>query len=229
MKPSAKKIAFVGFLSIFAILSASAAAYFSSGVLFQGKFMSLQIEPTIAPPTVTIDIPAKDSVKYSYTSEVQFFGHANDSSDNEIKADRLKWSSSIDGNLGSGKSLSTKLTGGRHTIVLSAIDDKGNISTAQKYVNITDLPPEVTINKPSPDSYFSTNEEVRFNGFANDPETHTIPDVALIWKSDLDGILGRGRSMTVQNLSEGVHRITLSATDPANNTGEAAIDIVIAK
>ncbi len=64
------------------------------------------------------------------------------------------------------------------------------------------------------------------SGQANDPEDGLLTGDALIWSSDRDGAFAQG-AQVVANLSEGPHRLTLTATDSAGNPGQAQISITV--
>ncbi len=54
---------------------------------------------------------------------------------------------------------------------------------------------------------------ILFNGNANDPEEGILTGTSLTWTSNIDGILGTGNSLSIDNLSDGTHLITLTACD----------------
>jgi len=57
-------------------------------------------------------------------------GYAYDLEDGSLGEAALQWSSSRDGNLGTGSTVLTSLSFGQHTITLTATDSNGNTSTA---------------------------------------------------------------------------------------------------
>ena len=79
-------------------------------------------------------------------------------------------------------------------------------------------PPKVTILQPR-DNDFKPAYNVLFSGSGTDNEDGLLPDSALVWISDIDGELGRGRTITVDSLTEGLHYITLEGTDSDNKKG----------
>ncbi len=87
--------------------------------------------------------------------------------------------------------------------------------------------PAVTITSPHDGDVFAVGEEITFSGTATDRTTGTLPDEVLIWTSDRDGEIGQGGTFTSSVLSEGVHIITLSATNDADQTGSATIQITV--
>jgi hypothetical protein len=84
-----------------------------------------------------------------------------------------------------------------------------------------------TISSPSTGSQAFAGDPVTFVGSATDPESGSLTGDALLWQSDLDGVLGNGSSITRSDLSTGTHQITLAATDPAGGNGTASISVSI--
>ena len=82
--------------------------------------------PTNTAPTVSISSPTDGSTVTSGSS-VTFTGTASDTEDGDLSAS-LAWTSSLDGNLGSGASFSTSgLSTGTHTVT-AAVTDSGGLS-----------------------------------------------------------------------------------------------------
>jgi len=88
--------------------------------------------------------------------------------------------------------------------------------------------PTVKINSPKEGDYYLTDEEVHFQGSAEDREDGKLPGDALVWKSNVDGELGRGGSLT-KRLSAGEHTITLTATDSDQQTGTDSVQIRVSE
>jgi hypothetical protein len=89
-------------------------------------------------PTVTISAPANGAT-VAYGATVTFIGYATDSQDGDITS-RLSWSSSLDGALGTGGSVSKLLSVGTHTVRASATDSKGLTTTSSETVTVTSAP-----------------------------------------------------------------------------------------
>ncbi|MCL7973601.1 MAG: hypothetical protein M8835_03495 [marine benthic group bacterium] len=87
--------------------------------------------------------------------------------------------------------------------------------------------PVATISSPSTGSQAFAGDPVTFVGSATDPESGSLTGDALLWQSDLDGVLGNGTSVTRSDLSTGTHQITLAAADPAGGNGTASISVSI--
>ena len=87
-------------------------------------------------PTVTITAPASGTSVAQGTS-VTFSGTATDTEDGTISGS-LTWSSSINGNIGSGASFSTStLSAGTHTITASVTDSAGAPGSASISLTVT--------------------------------------------------------------------------------------------
>lgn len=84
-------------------------------------------------PVVTISNPVNGAV-YQYGFSVTLSGTATDSQDGSLTSS-LVWTSSIDGNLGTGGSLSKTLSAGSHTIT-ARVTDSGGLS-GSKPVSMT--------------------------------------------------------------------------------------------
>ncbi len=83
--------------------------------------------PVNNPPAVTITAPS-DGSTYTEGDSVTFIGDANDIEDGDLSAS-IEWSSSIDGALGTGASITTSnLSVGTHTITAS-VTDAGSLSS----------------------------------------------------------------------------------------------------
>lgn len=65
------------------------------------------------------------------------------------------------------------------------------------------------------------------DGSATDVEDGVLDGESLVWESSLDGELGTGRELATNALSEGVHTITLTATDSQGASSEATLTVVV--
>jgi PKD repeat protein len=86
--------------------------------------------------------------------------------------------------------------------------------------------PTVSIDRPQDGARIATPSAVNLAGSGVDPEDGALSDDALVWTSDLDGLLGTGAALTVA-LSEGAHRLTLVGTDRGGASAEASVDVVV--
>jgi subtilisin family serine protease len=90
--------------------------------------------PINNPPTVAITSPA-NGASFNSGSAVLFTGAANDAEDGDRTAS-LVWTSSLDGQIGTGGSFSKVLRIGTHTITARATDSVGNSTTRSITVTI---------------------------------------------------------------------------------------------
>jgi len=64
-------------------------------------------------------------------------------------------------------------------------------------------------------------------GLGSDLEDGTLPDEALSWSSDLQGVLGSGPSLAVNTLQPGLHTITLTVHDSAGQAATATAQVFV--
>jgi uncharacterized repeat protein (TIGR03803 family) len=90
-------------------------------------------------------------------------------------------------------------------------------------ITVPDKGPEIAITSPGNDEQFSFFEPVTFEAFAIDMEEGGLEGASLVWRSDRDGMLGNGERLfqSAWQLSEGLHEITLTATDSAGHSSVA--------
>jgi hypothetical protein len=87
--------------------------------------------------------------------------------------------------------------------------------------------PSANIQSPSNNDAYTPGEEILFSGTGRDEEDGELTGDDLVWRSDLDGQIGIGESFSRDDLSEGTHRITLTATDGDGAPGQVSIEITI--
>ncbi|HWU86533.1 MAG TPA: M20/M25/M40 family metallo-hydrolase [Kofleriaceae bacterium] len=87
------------------------------------------------PPTVSISAPANGS-SFPQGTAVTLTGTASDAQDGSLSAS-IRWTSNLDGSLGSGASRSVTLSVGTHTIQAAVTDAGGLTATASISVTIT--------------------------------------------------------------------------------------------
>jgi len=193
------------------------------------------IKVTAAPvnkaPTAAISAPANGASVVQGTS-VTFTGTGTDPEDGTLTGASLVWTSSRDGQIGTGASVSTTaLTVGAHTITLTAKDSKGATGTATRTLTVTAAPvnqqPSASISAPTNGASVVQGTSVSFAGTGTDPETGALSGAALVWTSSRDGQLGTGGSFATTTLSVGTHTITLTARDPQGATGTATRTLTV--
>ncbi|MCC5842299.1 MAG: DNRLRE domain-containing protein [Opitutales bacterium] len=183
------------------------------------------------PPKAAITAPANGTRFYADTT-IHFNATATDSAAADL-APSGQWSSSIDGPLGTGSSLSTSsLSLGVHIITFAVEDADELTAFAQILVRVEEEPPPpnqppvATITTPSANTFAVLGAPVGFSGTVIDSEDGDLTADA-VWTSSLDGVLGFGGDLTVSTLSLGIHTITLAATDSAGASGSAAVQLEI--
>lgn len=177
-------------------------------------------------PEVSINNPSTQAV-YSEGVAVTFEGNADDPEDGPIPAESLAWSSSLDGELGSGDTISTdSLSVGIHVISLVATDQNGAKTAANITLQVNGKP-IVAIQSPPVNNLYNPGENISFNGSGSDPEEGTLSGADLIWVSDIDGQVGSGTSFVYSGLSTGTHEISLTASDNRGATSTALRTVII--
>jgi uncharacterized protein YjiK len=177
-------------------------------------------------PVVTITAPA-DGTSVDEGTSITFAGAASDAEDGDLTG-LLIWTSSLDGAIGSGGSFSTaSLSPGTHTVTAAASDGEGLAGSAQIMVTVTgNAAPVVAITAPANGSFFVTGQTVTFSGTASDAEDGDLT-AGLAWRSDLDGPLGTGGSVSTATLSEGTHTVTAETTDSMGLADSAQVGVTV--
>lgn len=180
------------------------------------------------PPIVEVLQPANGAT-FTVGGEVIFEGSATDHVDGALSDASLQWTSNLDGELGTGSSITiSNLSVSEHTITLIGTDSHGNTADASISIQVlTNEPPAVSITNPADGSTIGDRTQVTFSGSANDPEDGFLSGGALAWTSSRDGHLGTGTSVTRSGLSVGDHVVTLTATDSDGGSASATVRITI--
>jgi hypothetical protein len=184
-------------------------------------------------PTITITAPtAGQVISGSYTITWQ---------SNDADGDRLYHRLEYTPDGQNWRALATNITqtqfvenfdnlpGGQQFRIRILVTDGVNTTeaTSPPFV-VPPKPPEVFITSPKPGARYMFGMNVSLSGRAYDDQDGGLySEAALVWSSDRDGILGRGRSLNLETLSAGPHTITLSATNSIGLTGSASVTITI--
>jgi Flp pilus assembly protein TadG len=150
------------------------------------------------PPTITIDAPANNAALVS-TRPINFRGTATDPQQGLI-SDLIQWASSINGQLGTGASITTTLSAGFHTIT-ATVTDAGGLS-ARATIRVTVWQPVC----PSPGStvwsYQNNNFADKVSWFLTIPTgvTQTQPYVMDYLRIALDNTSASVSSITVEGI-----------------------------
>ena len=189
-------------------------------------FITITIQPPNQPPAATIFSPAAGSV-FQLGESIPFAGVGSDPEDGALSGSALVWASSIDGQLGTGASISrADLSAGVHTITLTVHDSQNASQSASVSVTVN-APPTVTIASPTNGSAFNFQSVINFIGSATDPDDGALSGPSLQWSSSRDGQLGFGTSISRSDLSTGTHTITLAATDSRGATTTRQVSITV--
>ena len=87
--------------------------------------------------------------------------------------------------------------------------------------------PVVTIITPSNSDHFEVGEIIIFTGIAIDLTEGEILEDSLVWTSNIDEEIETGLIFYLNNLSEGEHEITLTATNSQEVEETATITITV--
>lgn len=146
--------------------------------------------PLNAPPSVTITSPM-DGATFTIGQTITFTATATDPEDGVLTSS-ITWTSSRDGNIGTGGSLNlATLTIGTHDILASVIDINGQVGSDLVSITVEsstteNTPPVVTISSPNNGGHFFTNEVISFRATASDAEDGNLTS-SISW-SIYDGI-----------------------------------------
>ncbi|MDX1577382.1 MAG: alpha/beta hydrolase fold domain-containing protein [Gemmatimonadota bacterium] len=100
-------------------------------------------------PTATITSPA-DGATFVEGLSIPFAGSASDPEDGSLAGSSLQWSSNIDGEMGTGETVTAALSVGSHAITLTAVDSRGSAGTASIGVTVNQAAPPPSTQPPGP-------------------------------------------------------------------------------
>ncbi len=201
-----------------------------SGVVIETGFNEvgvIEMADITSSPIAVISEPP-DNGLYTIGEGITFTGSASDGEDGDLTGSALVWSSDINGQFGTGASVTfSDFSPGTHTISLTATDSDGKTGSATISITINSLP-SATIIRPFDGSQHSNNDNIYFEGAATDSEDGQITSQSsLTWTSDIDGAIGSGVSFVATGLTAGVHEITLTVTDSYGGTGTDSVSITV--
>lgn len=180
-------------------------------------------------PEVTILTPSSNQ-EFVENEEVIFTCTTSDEEDGIIADQFIIWKSDKDGAIGSGDSLVyTELSVNTHSIIVEVTDTDGNTTSDSVIIIIigSNNSPVITINNPDDNAEFETGESITFSCTASDVEDGVIGDDRIVWTSDIDGELGKGISVSLNNLTFGEHLIVATVTDSDGNIATDSKTIII--
>ncbi|MEX2542163.1 MAG: hypothetical protein WD314_10140 [Trueperaceae bacterium] len=86
--------------------------------------------------------------------------------------------------------------------------------------------PSVVVEQPDDGTDYATGETVSFLATATDLEDGNL-SASILWSSSIDGDLGQGTSIDVDELSAGEHVITAEVTDSSGRSGHDSVQILV--
>jgi len=125
--------------------------------------------------------------------------------------------------------LLSELPGSNRALFRVMASDGVNTGVGQSNATFTvpRKPPLAFLFSPADLDRFTTEQHVILAGDGYDIEDGSLPESVLTWSSDRQGVLGTGAALSVSNLAEGKHVITLRATDSNGQTGTATATIYV--
>ncbi len=87
--------------------------------------------------------------------------------------------------------------------------------------------PNAEILSPESGSTYIEGDSIRFAGIGIDHTKRILPADSLVWVSDKDGLIGRGTSFWVTDLSINPHDVTLTATDKHGRSDTSTVRIYV--
>lgn len=194
---------------------------------FTVLLLGLSLLLTGCKPIVAIISPS-DNGHFQELEFITFSCLAVDPNITPLPDRAIVWTSNIDGEIAAEFSFTkSNLSAGEHTITVTATNEDGKASSASVKITIANRPPSVLIFEPSGSKKFEIGETIVFNAKAYDFKDGTLAGPPLIWNSNIDGEIGAGNSCARDNLSEGLHTITVTAHDSDNAKAQAQIKITV--
>jgi hypothetical protein len=163
--------------------------------------LNITKRPTTANTAPLVRITSFSNGASVPAGSVTLTGTATDTQDGDISS-KITWFSSISGGLGMGASITANLPVGTHTITAALKDSQGSAGQHSIRLNVggqssSNGAPSIQILAPAAGSTFSTTQSITFRGSASDPEDGDLSS-NILWISYLQGVLGRGPSITRQ-------------------------------
>jgi hypothetical protein len=194
------------------------------------KTLSLNVQPNgDTPPTIALLAPAEGLI-VTQGAVINFQAVASDAQDGDRTAN-LQWTSSINGSIGSGGSISVStLSVGAHQIVATVDDTAGN--SANAVVNIVVQPPAntaptVTVTSPANGAALTAGQSFALSGTASDAEQGNLSS-SLQWILDGTTTIATGANANAVISTAGAHTITARVTDSGGLTGERIVNVSVA-
>jgi hypothetical protein len=198
-----------------------------SGGLSTSKQVGVTVlASTNTAPGITILSPVNGTSVVQGTATT-FSGSATDAEDGTLTAS-LVWTSSLDGQIGTGTGFSRTLSVGSHTITAKVVDSGALFTSKQVGVTVTapsNTAPTVTITAPSSGTSVVQGTAITFAGSASDTQDGTLTS-SLVWTSSLDGQIGTGTGFS-RSLSVGSHTVTAKVVDRGGLSGSKQVSVTV--
>lgn len=174
--------------------------------------------PQNSAPSASIAAP-DDEDNFDEGMEITFQGSGSDDEDGALTGGSLAWESDVDGEIGTGETVSTSgLSQGHHIVTLTATDSEGASATEQIGVRVRPPGENITVDLTIGDNFFEDlqgrqNEDafvkirlgdrVRWTYGSNGGATHTVDSGAGPSGDDGSGVPSGGSAMSSGTLSPG--------------------------
>jgi uncharacterized protein (TIGR03437 family) len=112
-------------------------------------------------------------------------------------------------------------------LTLTATDGVNATTIESRTFTLFNHAPHVVILTPAHLQQFKTGETVNLSASLYDAEDGWAFRPAFTWVSDLQGALGTGRQLALNNLQVGTHRITATGADSQGARGSATITVIV--
>ena len=180
------------------------------------------------PPAIRITTPVNNASESVGVPGVSFIAEAKDVEDGNACC-QISWQSDVEGNLGSGSSLTYAFTKiGPQVITATAKDMQGATTSVQVHLTINDIPVVASIVSPTASDtlYADRNFIVVGKAFQNLSDLCASPN-NISWSSSdaSDGFIGPGCTQTYFPGSSGPRTLTFTARDQFGGQGSASIII----
>lgn len=119
--------------------------------------------------------------------------------------------------------------GSTNTVFVRAVDANGNTAKTDAFTvkkGATSAPVS-SFDAPATNSTYSQGDVITFSGSANDAEDGALSDSQISWVSNLQGVLGQGKSFQYRGLVIGTHEISMIASDSDGVETVKTIDVTI--
>lgn len=219
--------AWIGAVAILAILATGCRQFLG----LESPSLAADAQQDSAPPDADPNAPVCTilspitGTSIAYDATVALTASAIDPQDGTLPDASITWHTDLKTPpLGTGRMLTTQLPVGAN--VVSCVATDATSLTGVAMITVVSQSPFPTITHPTDGQTRPKNQSIPFNGDARDLEDGTLAGAALAWMSSIDGALGMGTTVNA-TLSEGVHVVTLAATDSNGNTYATAINLTI--